>query len=237
MIVAFTDDDCLVDHHWLATIQQAFAKNQCDGLFGQTLPYQPAKHTHLVCPCTIRFKKQKLIRKPQYHVQIGYGNNMAWRRQTLLAIGSPKKWLGPGSIGANAEDAELTLRALLAGKTVLCDPKLVVYHDRWLSAAEMKFQSLSYVRGEAACYGYLTWQHHDFAKEILWRNIFAPVRALKQPLKKMITQFSWQTSKKTLIEIYWTSRLLLASFQGLTVSFYFFLQDIISDAGNHLNEV
>ena len=38
-IIAFTDDDCIVDKKWLKILWQGFAQNKCDGLFGQVLPW------------------------------------------------------------------------------------------------------------------------------------------------------------------------------------------------------
>jgi GT2 family glycosyltransferase len=98
---------------------------------------------------------------------------MVFRRQALEELGPPKLWLGPGSAGASADDAELVLRALLMGKTVLREPKLVVYHDRWLAPSAMKRQALIYTRGEAACYGYLAFQGHVFAWRVLKNGLLA----------------------------------------------------------------
>lgn len=221
-IIAFTDDDCLVNSNWLAIISQSFVANRCDAIFGQVLPYQSAKHKDEICPCTVQFKKKSFVQRPRYHVGIGYGNNMAFKKQTLVEIGSPKSWLGPGSIGANAEDAELILRTLLAGKTILRDPKLIVFHDRWLLPEEMRRQNIVYTQGEAACYGYFAFQGHTFARKVLLRGILSHFRTLK---KNLWPRAHSRSGKQILSEIYKAGRLLTASMKGLAVGFYFYLKD------------
>ncbi|OGJ37517.1 MAG: hypothetical protein A2383_00650 [Candidatus Pacebacteria bacterium RIFOXYB1_FULL_39_46] len=221
-IIAFTDDDCIVDKKWLKILWQGFAQNKCDGLFGQVLPYQPAQHADETCPCTMRFAKKEFVRQPRYHVSIGYGNNMAFRKQALDEIGSPKTWLGPGSIGSNAEDAELTLRALFAKKIILRYPKSIVYHNRWLNAQEMKEQQLSYTQGEAACYGYFSFLGSNFCKQILIRGIKANLQNLK---RNLLSVFSFNKGKRTRNNVYWNFRSLLASARGLSVGFWFFLTE------------
>lgn len=221
-IVAFTDDDCIVAKNWLAILQEGFAKNQCDGLFGQVLPYQPARHVGMICPCTVHFKKKEFVRRLRYHTDIGYGNNMAFRKQTLDEIGPPKFWLGPGSVGSNAEDAELTLRALLSKKIILRHPKSIVYHNRWLTTEEMNKQKLSYAQGEAASYGYLALRGTAFSRKILARGIKAHLYNLKRDLRAIL---NWSKSKNTFSKIYWDCRLLLASARGLGVGFWFFLTE------------
>lgn len=179
-IVAFTDDDCVVSKNWLSVMKKSFSESSCGAVFGQVFPFEPEKHRGKICPCTIGFEKKEIIHQPRYHVTIGYGNNMAFRRQALDEIGPPKAWLGPGSVGGNAEDAELTLRAIASGKKVVRDPRLAVFHNRWLTEKEMRHQQRAYTRGEAACYGFLSLQGHTFAQKVCFESMKTRLYSLKK---------------------------------------------------------
>lgn len=172
-ILAFTDDDCVVDKNWLQNIYKIFQKDKkIVGIFGRTLPYQPQKHKGLTCPCTFDHKIACHITKPCKHwEEIGFGNNMAWRKSFFDKYGKFKEWLGPGSIGNGAEDAEIALRALINKQTIFFNPKMLVKHDKWLTREAMHKQELSYACGEIACYGYLAKKNIDIGKKILKNNL------------------------------------------------------------------
>lgn len=181
-ILAFTDDDCIADEAWLTHIAATFKQNKgVAGIFGKTLPYHPQKHKGLICPSTFNGgNKKKHVTTPSYHARhIGYGNNMAFRRKVLKKLGGFKTWLGPGSIGSNAEDAELALRVLIGGHTLQYNPSVTVYHNKWLSNNEMRRQNLSYVTGELACYTYFFMQGNTFAAPVLRDNLKNSIHLLK----------------------------------------------------------
>lgn len=102
---------------------------------------------------------------------IGFGNNMAVRKSVFDNLGGFRQWLGAGSVGKSAEDAEFAQRILIAGKTILYQPDIRIYHNKWLTSAAMKYQNLSYDCGEMACYGYFWAMGRSFAAPIIWRNI------------------------------------------------------------------
>ena len=99
-ICAFTDDDCIPDTKWLENIVHIFRTNpMISGVFGRTLPYRPNLHPNLICPCTFNKPQKRIITKPHRHWEdIGFGNNMAFKKATLEKIGLFKTWLGPGSV-------------------------------------------------------------------------------------------------------------------------------------------
>jgi GT2 family glycosyltransferase len=172
-LLAFTDDDCLVDKNWLKTIFETFQKEKkIVGLFGRTNPHQPIKHKGLTCPSTFDHRESKYISQPCKHwEEIGFGNNMAWRRSFFQELGLFKEWLGPGSIGSNAEDAEIALRALINGKMLLFEPKMRIAHNKWLNKKELQKLELSYLCGEMACYGYLSFLGDKTSKDVLRKNL------------------------------------------------------------------
>lgn len=168
-IISFTDDDCLVDKEWLKNIYKTFQKKkEIVGVFGKVLPYKPQLHKGQICPCIYFKKKENIISKPCFHGQdIGFGNNMAFKRQVFNEVGGFKEWLGIESIGKAAEDAEFALRLLTKNYKLLYSPKIKVYHNRWLTKDEFRRQSLSYSCGEIACYGYFAFQGKKFGQEVI----------------------------------------------------------------------
>lgn len=217
-IIAFTDDDCIVSPQWLSTIQKSFTDNpNISVVFGKTLPYQPNHHKGQTCPCTFINKHKKIITKPCLHYKhIGFGNNMTIRRSSLDRICGFKNWLGPGSIGSNAEDAEFALRTLLKGHKILYDPSITVYHNKWLTPQEMKTQHLSYACGEMACYGYFYFQGHAFARTVVLQNIHDSFHKTKRLLKKMLL-LRWDKillteTYDTVSEMFWRGRGLFIGF-------------------------
>jgi len=170
--VLFTDDDCLVDTYWIESVVLSFKKYpDVLGVFGKVAPFEPELHPNEFCPCTFENKEVRVISKPTLHYKhIGFGNNMSFRLDVLKKLGGFKNWLGPGSIGSNAEDAELALRVLINGYTLLYNPKVNVYHDRWLNNEELRRQNLSYICGEVASYGHFALKGEKLAKKVVNDN-------------------------------------------------------------------
>lgn len=172
-IIAFTDDDCLPHKEWIKNIVKNFEKDKkIAGLYGRTLPYQPKQNKELVCPSTFDKKESKYIRKPCKHWEnIGFGNNMAWKKSFFNKYGLFKEWLGPGSIGKGAEDAEIALRALTNQQVIFYNPEMLVYHDNWQTKKENQKQELSYICGETACYGYFGMLGYEIGRKVIKENL------------------------------------------------------------------
>lgn len=223
-IVVFTDDDCLVDPLWLQNIVKTFKTyKNIGGVFGKVLPYKPENNLKKICPSTFEKTSFSIISKPCAHYKyIGFGNNMAIRRSIFADIGIFREWLGPGSIGLGAVDAEFALRMLLYGRKIIYNPKVVVYHNKWLTPEEMLHQNLLYSCGEMACYFYFYFQRHSFATQTVFNNIWDSYYKVKSNLKEFFL-FRWnkklfQTFLKTGFEIWYRLR-------GFIVGYVFALID------------
>ena len=221
-IIVFTDDDCLVTKDWLYTIEQSFlAHKQVVGVFGQVFPFKPQKHDGRFCPCTFTKKKMRLITKPVRHWrEIGFGNNMAFRREVFSHIGVFREWLGPGSVGKSAEDAEFALRALLNNYKLLYNPKVKIYHNRWLTKEESRKQSLTYTCGEVACYGYVGFNRFDLGREVVKENFLDSYNKIISESKSLIMcrRGDFQKIIDILIELVFRLR-------GILVAFWFFKKE------------
>lgn len=170
-LLAFTDDDCVPEVDWLKFVHKSFTDfPQIYGVFGKTIPYQPEKHAMKFCPSTFECNKLNthIITIPCRHWEhIGYGNNMAFRKSVFNELGGFKTWLGPGSIGSNAEDAEIALRCLLSGRVLLYNQKMIIAHDCWQDRWEMVMRTISYDCGTFACYGHLAFLGNKFAQTVI----------------------------------------------------------------------
>lgn len=173
-ILAFTDDDCLVSKDWVRSIRGTFKKNKTISLcFGKTLPHNPNSPDNIknrFCPCTFQKKKDvfSVTNQPKLHWKdIGFGNNMAIKRNVFEKIGLFETLLGPGSIGKAAEDAEISLRAIVNNYQIGYEPTMIIYHNKWLLRKENNDLKLAYSLGGIACYAHFALLNYDFAKKIV----------------------------------------------------------------------
>jgi len=222
-ILVFTDDDCVTSKHWLETIAVSFIKNtQIDAMFGRSLPFNKRSHKGMVCPCTFTKTKSEIITKPRFHyTYIVFGNNMAFRKSTIYQIGLFKTWLGPGSIGAAAEDAELSIRYLIQKHLILYTPKALVYHNRWLNEAELKTQNLSYACGEMACYGYYALSGWTFAKDVIHNDWIDSAYDLKRIAGDVIKR-----NEINVHEWIYSITKIVTRVKGFGIGLYYYLKEV-----------
>ncbi len=196
-LIAFTDDDCIVSNNWIKEMVTSFSKHSdISCLTGNVYPYK--NYPKWTCQPTISTKKFTFS-IPTYHVKIGFGNNFAIRKSALNSIGLFKTWLGPGSITAACEDGEIILRLLTKGHKIFHNPDVIVYHKKKLNSATLIKQNLSYVCGEMACYGYLSFLGYDFAKKIISNNFIESYHDMRKNIgdilkRRIINVHNWEHS-------------------------------------------
>lgn len=135
-IIAFTDDDCIADKNWLRIINTMFSKNrEVAGYFGSTHPF--GKRAGKMCPATILNDRRVTIVDPYtlHYKTLGVGNNMAIRSSVLRRVGGFERWLGPGAHPdiSGGEDSEMIYRILKHGYSLVHEPSMTIYHNRWIS--------------------------------------------------------------------------------------------------------
>jgi GT2 family glycosyltransferase len=129
-VLAVTDDDCVPDREWVATIDQTFASPTApDAMTGRVLPLGPeSPGLYVVSPrestTRVEFSGKVL---PWI---VGTGGNFAVRREWFARIGCYDERLGAGSPGKAAEDADFLYRLLCAGARVRYEPDALIYHER-----------------------------------------------------------------------------------------------------------
>jgi GT2 family glycosyltransferase len=145
-IVAFTDDDCVVDPDWLNAIETEMLDMAVGGVFGRVLPNEYRGRTGI----DLAFKDSQVRveyagRAIPWHV--GHGANMAFRRTDLVAVGGFDEILGAGGHLPSHEDGDMTYRVLACGRRVVFTPSSLVYHRQWRDWDERKRTERSYGLG------------------------------------------------------------------------------------------
>jgi cellulose synthase/poly-beta-1,6-N-acetylglucosamine synthase-like glycosyltransferase len=162
-IVAFTDDDVLVDRHWLAELALGFrAAGDVACVTGLVLPLEldtPAQHLFQEYGGFGKGFEQRVLRVgmpgadpvfPFNPGTLGSGNNVALNREALLDLGGYDERLGNGTPTRSAEDWELFLRLLRAGRTAVYRPGAIVHHRDRRSMDELRDQLRDYGIGMGA---------------------------------------------------------------------------------------
>ena len=188
-IIGLTDDDCIVGRKWTQYAVKTLSNNSVDLVYGQTKSFQPFKHKGKFCPSIFKKSPNKysITNKIGKHWEnVGFDNNVAIKQHVVDNIGGYKWWLGPGSIIPAAEDAEFILRAQIAGYKIAYNPKMIVYHNKWLSSLENEKLMLDYSLGGLTVYGYYTFQGVVNCKPIMILYINYFFYEIKKAIKMFI---------------------------------------------------
>jgi GT2 family glycosyltransferase len=128
-VVAFTDDDCTVPPHWLATMACAFNQDErvavafCNVL---AAPHDPDRG---YIP-TYQRRGDLCVRSIYERLQArGIGAGMAVRVAAMEAVGGFDEQLGAGAALGAGEDHDISLRTLLAGWHICETDRTHVIHD------------------------------------------------------------------------------------------------------------
>lgn len=149
-VLAFTDDDVIVNRDWAARICSRFA---CDAgisaVFGHTSGDPGVESMFSMrtraYPCYLEGKENVWESSP--------GNNMAYRRGVVERIGLFDPSLGAGAKYQTADDADFSYRLFKAGLKAYYDPEAKVLHRPDISARPRETEVLRADTGIAAWYG------------------------------------------------------------------------------------
>ena len=148
-IIAFTDDDCVVDPNWVTALWNEFAANPDIAVVGGRVDlYAPQDQPVSIRPIAerVRYANAGQI----YGLIIGC--NLAIRRGVAERIGGFDPAFG-GSKGVVADDVEFVYRALKQRLGILYTPEALVLHNHGRRTAEdLRALARSYVRGRGAFY-------------------------------------------------------------------------------------
>lgn len=190
-IIAFTDDDVIVDRRWLTNLARGFARAQDVGCVCGMVP-----SAELLTPAQSYFDRRvgwaarcepaifdidsppdddPLF--PLHVAQFGTGANFAVRRSVILDVGGFDEGLGIGSPAGGGEDIDMFLRILRRGHRLVKQPSAVVWHRHRRTVEELDVQIYCYGLGLGAWIFKLTLGPKTFA--LLLRRLWTGIRHLR----------------------------------------------------------
>jgi len=215
--VGLTDDDCYLHKDWVSQAVKVLTNPSVSMVYGQTFAYQPEKNKGKECPCTFTKKPNKdavVSHISKHWIDVGFDNNAVIKKSVFEEIGGYKWWLGPGSIGENAEDAEFILRALISKHKIAYDPSMIVFHNKWLTKKEWKHASLIYLCGGVAAYGFYSMQGVEECRLVVKFYISEVFRSIIHEIREYIHKPSFPPYliKDTLANLYYLCWALTVAF-------------------------
>lgn len=166
-VVLMTDDDTVVDRHWLTEMARAFAAfPDAATVSGLLLPME------LDSPPQMWFEQyggfSRGFRRRAFDLGenrpadeplfpwttglFGTGNNFAFRTAAVREIGAFDAALGNGTPALGGVDSEILLRTILHGHTIVYEPRAVVHHAHRPDYAALRRQIHAYGAGMVACH-------------------------------------------------------------------------------------
>ena len=166
-IVAFTDDDVLVDWHWLAELALGFrAGDNVACVTGMIFPAILETPAQVWAEQMVRFNKglQRQVYDLQNHRPnlplfpfaagiFGSGANMAFKTSALRSIGGFDPVTGTGTPALGGDDLTSFFDIVHAGYQLVYQPTAIVYHNHRRDYPGLKRQTYGYGAGLTA---YLT---------------------------------------------------------------------------------
>jgi GT2 family glycosyltransferase len=129
-VVAYTDDDCLVEANWLTEIVHEFEASEITAVYGRLIPHDwRGRDGTEVGLKEAAQRAEYAQRTPPWY--IGHGGNMAFRRRDLLEAGGFDPLLGAGGLFGACEDPDIAYRLLARGKKVAYTAAALAYHKHW----------------------------------------------------------------------------------------------------------
>ena len=148
-IVAYTDDDCIVEPDWLTQIVQEFDKPEIAAVYGRLIPYDfKGRDGTEVGYKAASERTEYSGRTPPWY--IGHGGNMAFRRRDLLAAGGFDVMLGAGGPFGACEDPDIAYRLLASGKRIAYTASALAYHKHWKNWPAQRRMERAYGVGAGA---------------------------------------------------------------------------------------
>ena len=149
-VFAFTDDDCIPNSDWLASIFGEFNSDpSLDVVGGRVELYNKQDRPVSIRTCPDR----TLISTYGQLFAFLIGCNMAARRRVFESVQGFDPLLGPGKRALALEDMDFLYRAYRRGFKMIYAPEILVYHNHGRrSDNEIESLSHAYVRGRGAFY-------------------------------------------------------------------------------------
>jgi len=163
-LVAFTDDDVVVDPGWLDGVVRGFDRSPSVACVTGLVPsarldtaeqrYFDRRVSWAVTCTPRRYDRHADLQASPLHPytagQFGTGANCAFRTAVLRRLGGFDEALGPGTPAGAGEDLDLFVRAILAGHTIAYEPAAIGWHHHRAELDQLRRQLFNYGVGLAA---------------------------------------------------------------------------------------
>jgi len=163
-VIAFTDDDTMVDPNWPCVIAAGFAADTetvcvtglvasgaldtgCERYFDSRYSWGEAFEPHRYDLAEHRHQSRLY---PFRAGIFGTGANFAIRRDAIVSLGGFDPLLGAGGPGLGGEDLDIFLRIILAGGRISYLPAALIWHKHRASVAALAEQVFCYGHGLGA---------------------------------------------------------------------------------------
>jgi glycosyltransferase involved in cell wall biosynthesis len=176
-VVAFTDDDCVVDPHWLHGLGDPFNDPLVMALTGYAGPLEletPAQYLFELHGGFQRFPERRLFdgassSPMRVAAAAGAGANAFFRRRVFNEVGLFAEDLGPGTPARNGEEKYAFYRIAAAGYRIVFDPARVVWHRHRSELASLRRTLFGYTTGEFAYTTRCLLAHRELGTLDIWR--------------------------------------------------------------------
>jgi GT2 family glycosyltransferase len=139
-IIAYIDDDVVVDRRWMLGLRRAWAREPIAGAFtGQTLPLELETDAQVMVERMGGFRKgfeprvfgQSLSGDPLYPVTTIFGNgcNMAFNVDLMRSLGGFDEAIDAGAYLPGGGDLDALFRVVRSGRPLVYEPRMLVRHQ------------------------------------------------------------------------------------------------------------
>lgn len=163
-IIAFTDDDVVVDRGWLHALVAGFARDETIDCVSGLVPSGELR-TPVQAYFDDRVSWSRNVAERVFSMdeqpadlpmfpfsigEFGTGANFALRRDRALALGGFDTAFGVGSRTGGGEDLDMFMRVLLSGRKIAIEPTAIVWHRHRADIAALARQARGYGTGLGA---------------------------------------------------------------------------------------
>ncbi|MDW6021999.1 glycosyltransferase [Mesorhizobium sp. BAC0120] len=161
-LIAYLDDDVVVDRNWLQGLAKACRDNPGAGGFtGLVLPFRLDTEAQIYFEqrggfgrgfCCNEFRNTRFD-NPLHPVGagvLGAGCNMAFERELLIRLGGFDEALDTGAPLPGGGDLDIFYRVLRSGRAMVYEPQFAVYHEHRETIAQLRRQYWSWGLGMMA---------------------------------------------------------------------------------------
>ena len=176
-VVAFTDDDCVVDPRWLDDLEREFADPLTMAVAGYIGPLELETTAQLWFELHGGFERhsERWVCDPALTAPLrgaaiaGAGANMIFRRSVFDQTGGFAEDLGPGTPARSGDDKYAFYRVLAAGFRIVHDPARIVWHRHRRELGELRRIMNDYGVSEFAYTSRLLAEEGDASAFAIWR--------------------------------------------------------------------